>query len=468
MNSGAGVPPYQVMPPLTVEQYASLKAQIKARGVVVPVEVDERGAILDGHNRVAIATELGQTYPTIVRRGMSEAQKRDYAFVLNLARRHLTPEQQRDLALNLHAQGMSTRKIAALMGMSQSAVVRALTPEVAPLPAGEPFGSPAPTMPPAVVIGADGKAYPGRKPSKPHKQAHAERLEAYREAATVIAAQPDAARLSYDEVVQVDALSFLKSLPDGAAHLAVTSPPYWAKREYTGDPLELGRETDPEAYVADLTAIVNEIGRVLAPGGYLFLNLGDTYASQPGVYRGDPGRVRGISELAVQANGSALEGRELDVAEKSLALIPWRVALALTRAHGWRCANVIPWVKRNALRENVFDRLRQQWEPILVLTRSHHAYLDDTRVRESGATDVWELPVGRRGAGRGHYAPFPDALVERAITLACPPQGVVLDVFAGSGTVRDVAVRMGRRFLGCDLDPLGNDEGAGDGDPVSA
>lgn len=354
----------------------------------------------------------------------------------------------------LRLEGLSTRRIATSMGIDQSTVLEDL--------AGD--GSPSPER----VTGADGKSYPARKPSKPHREAHAARLEAYREAANVTAEQPAAAAVPYDLVVKEDALTFLRSLPDGAAHLAVTSPPYWAKREYTGDALELGREPDPEAYVANLTAIVNEIGRVLAPGGYLFLNLGDTYASQPGVYRGDPGRVRGISELAVQANGSALEGRQLDVAEKSLALIPWRVALSLTRAHGWRCANVIPWVKRNALRENVFDRLRQQWEPILVLTRSHHAYLDDTRVRESGATDVWELPVGRRGAGRGHYAPFPDALVERAITLACPPQGIVLDVFAGSGTVRDVAVRMGRRFLGCDLNPMGSEEAMGDGDPVSA
>jgi DNA modification methylase len=440
--------PYQVMPALTAEQYAALKADIKARGVVVPVEVDEAGAILDGHNRAAIATELEQTYPTVVRRGMTEAQKKQYARTINLARRHLTSEQQRQVANDLRAEGLSLRRIASLMGVDHVTILNLLTPVRAPLPAGGEYS------PPATVVGADGKTYPARKPSKPHKQAHAERLEAYREAAAVTLERP-AAALPFGEVVKADARSFLESLPAGAVHLAVTSPPYWAKREYTGDPRELGRETDPEAYVATLTGIVNEIGRVLAPGGYLFLNLGDTYASQPGVYRGDPDRARGVSALAVQANGSALEGRELDVAEKSLALIPWRVALALTRAHGWRCANVIPWVKRNPLRENVFDRLRQQWEPILVLTRSHHAYLDDTRVRELGATDVWELPVGRRGAGRGHYAPFPDALVERAITLACPPEGVLLDVFAGSGTVRDVAHRMGRRFLGCDLDPGG-------------
>ena len=64
---------------------------------------------------------------------------------------------------------------------------------------------------------------------------------------------------------------------------------------------------------------------------------------------------------------------------------------------------------------------------------------------------MWVIPAGRRGRANGHLAPFPEALVARAIRHACPPGGVVLDPFAGSGTVRDVALAEGRRFLGCEL-----------------
>ncbi|MGH2369762.1 MAG: DNA methyltransferase, partial [Chloroflexota bacterium] len=216
-----------------------------------------------------------------------------------------------------------------------------------------------------------------RKEAKSHREAHAERLAQYEAAVQASRpAQPEPAAPDdpepdteeaaswplYDAICRSDALSYLRDLPDGCAHLCVTSPPYWAKRQYTdGDPLELGREADPNDYVARLVEIVNEIGRVLAPGASLFLNLGDTYASQPGQYRGNPDRARGISPLAVQANGTALAGRVLDVPEKSLAAIPWRVLLALILGHGWRCANVIAWVKEGALPENVRDRLTQRW-----------------------------------------------------------------------------------------------------------
>lgn len=90
--------PYQVMPPLSAEEYAQLKAAIQARGVQVPVEVDEHGAVLDGHHRVAICRELGiAEWPQIVRRGLSEAEKRTHARQLNLARRHLNRRQKRQL-----------------------------------------------------------------------------------------------------------------------------------------------------------------------------------------------------------------------------------------------------------------------------------------------------------------------------------------------------------------------------------
>jgi N6-adenosine-specific RNA methylase IME4/ParB-like chromosome segregation protein Spo0J len=89
---------YQVMPPLSAAEHAELKADIEARGVLVPVEYDETGEILDGHHRVAICAELGITeFPRVVRIGLSEAGKLTHARQLNLARRHLDREQKREL-----------------------------------------------------------------------------------------------------------------------------------------------------------------------------------------------------------------------------------------------------------------------------------------------------------------------------------------------------------------------------------
>jgi N6-adenosine-specific RNA methylase IME4 len=94
---------YQVMPPLSADDYESLKADIAARGVMVPVEYDEHGNILDGHHRASIWTELTAAgaalapFPRVIRVGFTEAEKRTHARKLNLARRHLNQEQRRTL-----------------------------------------------------------------------------------------------------------------------------------------------------------------------------------------------------------------------------------------------------------------------------------------------------------------------------------------------------------------------------------
>lgn len=283
-----------------------------------------------------------------------------------------------------------------------------------------------------------------------HAEAHARRLAAVE--AAVADADPFPA-LPYGRLVPAAAEAYLPSLPKGCAHMAMTSPPFWMLRTYTeGDPLELGQEREPAGYVDDLCAVVDCIGDVLMPEGVLLLNLGDTYASQPGGYRGDPERARGVSAQAVRANGSAPADRRFDVPDKSLCLIPERVALELARRRGWRVAARITWVQQGHGPENVYDRPEQGCELLYVLTRAAHCYWRK-RTGESGdpADDWWPIRVGRGGAAAGHLAPFPEELVERAIRHACPEGGTVLDPFAGSGTVRDVAHRMGRRFLGCDL-----------------
>ena len=64
---------YQVMPPLSDAEFQELKADIAARGVMVPVEYDEAGNILDGHHRERACNELGiADWPRIVRHGLDE------------------------------------------------------------------------------------------------------------------------------------------------------------------------------------------------------------------------------------------------------------------------------------------------------------------------------------------------------------------------------------------------------------
>lgn len=82
---------YQLLPPLREVEYDALKRDIQERGLMVPVELDEEGAILDGHHRVAICTELGIDWRSgaVTRRGWTEAQKRLHVRKINILRRHL-------------------------------------------------------------------------------------------------------------------------------------------------------------------------------------------------------------------------------------------------------------------------------------------------------------------------------------------------------------------------------------------
>ena len=88
---------YQVMDPLPLEQFESLKKSIAEYGVQVAVEYDDAGNILDGHHRVKAAKELGLDWPKVVRAGLTESQKIAHSRRLNYERRHLTRAQRRQV-----------------------------------------------------------------------------------------------------------------------------------------------------------------------------------------------------------------------------------------------------------------------------------------------------------------------------------------------------------------------------------
>ena len=114
---------YQVMPELGEEEYRELKEDISQRGVMVPIEFDEFGNILDGHHRLKICQELGiKEYPKVIRAGMTEEEKRTHARKLNMARRQLSQEQRRELIRQQlkETPEKSDRQIAAGLGVDKT------------------------------------------------------------------------------------------------------------------------------------------------------------------------------------------------------------------------------------------------------------------------------------------------------------------------------------------------------------
>jgi ParB-like chromosome segregation protein Spo0J len=153
---------YQLLPPLPPEQFEALKADIAERGVVVPVLVDEFGAIIDGHNRAKACRELGiNDYPVQVQSGLSEEEKRALSRQLNALRRHLNRDQVRALIADQlrETPAWSNNRIAGGLGVDDKTV--------ASVRAGLEATSELPKL--KKLVGADGKERPvqqsGRKRS---------------------------------------------------------------------------------------------------------------------------------------------------------------------------------------------------------------------------------------------------------------------------------------------------------------
>jgi len=320
--------------------------------------------------------------------------------------------------------------------------------------------------------------------------------------------RPETDRLPLGQILVGDAAARLAELPAATVDCVITSPPYFALRDY-GHPCQLGLERDVEGWVDDVVAVAGQVARVLKPTGAMWLNVGDSYSNHP-------------SEGA---------------AKKSLLLGPQRLAVALLNA-GWRIRNQIIWAKTNSMPSSVTDRLSCSHEVMLLCVRSLHYYFDLDAIRVplltrqprrpststhrylpddaipavggiddnlglnglkvAGRTghplgknpgDVWQLSTAcYRGA---HFATFPLSLVEKPLLATCPERvcvacglpwrrrpvdrrrriavvgdlhpacdcaagtraGVVLDPFMGAGTVALAAELYGRQWLGIELNP---------------
>lgn len=318
--------------------------------------------------------------------------------------------------------------------------------------------------------------------------------------------------LPRDQLLVGDVRAKLAELPDDSVDCVITSPPYYALRDY-GQAGQLGLETDVNGWVQNLVTVTDEIRRVLKPSGSLWLNVADSYSHHP--REGAP--------------------------KKSLLLGPQRLALAMV-ARGWLLRNQVIWAKTNPMPSNVTDRLSCTHEFVYFFTKSPRYFFDLNAIRvplkarqeRAGARpptnrvypppgalprrgdraqnfngglaklksaglvghpcgknpgDVWAM--GTAAYHGQHFAVFPPHLVERPLLATCPertcaacgkpwlptkqrlhgrllavglaaPQcrcqaagqpGVVLDPFMGSGTVALVAEQQRRDWVGIELSP---------------
>lgn len=242
-----------------------------------------------------------------------------------------------------------------------------------------------------------------------------------------------------------DANTVLSSLPDNAYQCVITSPPYYWLRDYDVEG-QIGKEWTISEYVEALATVMDQVKRVLASDGILFLNLGDTYYSGKGQSRGidKKSRKRRFGLRAVDASG-------LGIPQKSMIGIPWRVALEMID-RGWIMRSSIIWDRLNALPESVRDRPGRTYEYIFMFVKSRRYYFNQQAL-DGQKEDVWTIKARPKPTPGISTAPFPDELVQKCIDVGCPKGGSVLDPFAGSGTALRVALLSGREATGIDIHP---------------
>lgn len=282
-------------------------------------------------------------------------------------------------------------------------------------------------------------------------------------------------------------------MPDESVNCCVTSPPYFGLRDY-GHPDQIGLEETPEQYVAKMVEVFREVRRVLRNDGTCWLNLGDSYSgggsgqnfsSAHGSTADSIGEVGKYGHVKTSRNP-----KDIGLKPKDLIGIPWMVAFAL-RADGWYLRQDIIWHKPNPMPESVTDRCTKAHEYIFLLTKSARYWYDadaikedkapstiaDKRTNDNGARrdraypgqasnggtnlggseakankrSVWTVPT--QPTPEAHFATYPEDLIAPCILAGCPEGGLVLDPFMGSGTTAFVASKLGRNYVGFEINP---------------
>lgn len=223
-------------------------------------------------------------------------------------------------------------------------------------------------------------------------------------------------------------LDVLKTLPDESINCCVTSPPYYALRDYGtgtwigGDPncdhmyfhgsaemsgthkkfteikqtsgvghlmrsvctkcgairedSQIGIEDTPEMYIQNLVAVFHEVKRLLTKDGTCWINIGDSYAHTTN--KVVPQSIENTADRQPSYGTRVPDGCKT----KDLIGIPWMLAFAL-RDDGWYLRQDIIWHKPNPMPESVKDRCTKSHEYIFLLSKSPNYYFDSDAIAET-------------------------------------------------------------------------------------
>jgi DNA modification methylase len=283
----------------------------------------------------------------------------------------------------------------------------------------------------------------------------------------------------YGHVYRGDCLEIMKGLKSNSIDCLVTSPPYWQLRDY-GFPGQWGLEPTIHEYLEKLWKFMDEVKRILKNTGTVWINLGDTYGTKSGNF----GQLNGSKNQEYLKMENPI--KQPPSIHKCLLLIPHRFAIGCID-RGWILRNDIIWGKINPMPESCTDRFSKRHEHVFFFVRNQKYYFDLDSIRDNyidfdtrdgrdhtgqryrvntehregvkhwwskggknpgDVSDFWALKT--TPSNDEHYASFGTDLIDKPIMAGCPPGGVVLDPFCGSGITLQRAIQLGRKAIGID------------------
>ncbi len=280
-----------------------------------------------------------------------------------------------------------------------------------------------------------------------------------------------------NKIIQGSALEKLKELKDKSVNMCMTSPPYWALRDY-GMEGQLGLEPTFEEYMDKLCDIFDEVKRVLRDDGTCWVNMGDTYMGGGNYGSGISSKQGDSHETNIKNRPEFIKANKIE--SKSLVMIPFRFAIEMVN-RGWILRNTIIWHKRNCMPSSVKDRFTCDFEYLFFFSKNKKYYfetqLEETqakvieprmmeekrevysakykdgqgvkRTMERNKRAVWK--INPKPFKETHFAVYPEELCETPIKAGCPKGGIVLDPFFGAGTTGLVALKQNKKFIGIEL-----------------
>ncbi len=284
-----------------------------------------------------------------------------------------------------------------------------------------------------------------------------------------------------NKIYQGSALEVLKTFPSESIDMVMTSPPYWALRDY-GVEGQLGLEPTFDEYIKKLCDIFDIVNERLKKTGACWVNLGDSYSTLSG------GMAQGKwGTLGVKAmDGQKIKQPKTKLPDKCLCMIPERFAIEMIN-RGWILRNQIIWHKPNSMPSSVQDRFTGNFEKLFFFVKNQKYWFDkqfephESKIitefkprkeedksrsatihpRSNSAFANPYNPLGRnkrcvwtintKPYSEAHFAVYPEELCQIPIKSCCPEGGVVLDPFFGAGTTGLAAVKLDRKFVGIEL-----------------